>query len=110
MAHSPRWLLGQVGGGRQRQPPRGTTDAAQATWKFYYEARNYVFYRLRVQRSAAAVTLMARDLTMLLLRIVVREDRRLRKLTMYLRGLGDGVLGRLGKLVAVEDDGPTKQG
>jgi hypothetical protein len=53
---------------------------------------------------------MARDLTMLLLRIVVREDRRLRKLTMYLRGLGDGVLGRLGKLVAVEDDGPTKQG
>lgn len=94
---------------------RGRSDASKPSWKYYYEARNQVYYRLHVQRSTQrplprALTVRirtwraVRSVTKLAVRSAVRErDQRARKLWMVMRGAGDGVVGRLGRTVTVDD-------
>jgi GT2 family glycosyltransferase len=67
------------------------------TWKVYYEVRNTVFFRLYVQRRPfTRFKRMTRTLAKLFAQIVSREDHKAAKLTMYARGLFDGLTGRLG--------------
>jgi GT2 family glycosyltransferase len=86
-------------------------------WKYYYEARNQVYYRVHTQRPRAPKgTPVRRHLTRrvrwwratrsvsrLAVRAVVREsgDRK-RKLAMVWRGTRDGIAGRLGATVPVD--------
>lgn len=72
--------------------------ARKPSWKYYYEVRNTVDYRLRVKRYHAIRKLVAR-LPRVLARILIREDDRARKVQMFVRGLRDGLAGRLGKTV-----------
>lgn len=66
-------------------------------WKYYYEVRNTVFFRLYVQRKPfRRFKWMTRTLVKLLGQIVLREDHKATKLLAYARGLLDGVTGRLG--------------
>jgi GT2 family glycosyltransferase len=69
-------------------------------WKYYYEARNLTFYRTRIQGGRYTLRLpgsLARQAG----RIVLREDHRAQKFGYFVRGVGDGVLGRLGRRVPV---------
>jgi GT2 family glycosyltransferase len=87
-------------------------ERSKPAWKFYYEARNQVFYRLRVQRQPETglrqrhlkmrvrTWRAARTVTKLAGRAVLREpEGRVRKLGMVLRGAADGLRGRLGRTV-----------
>jgi GT2 family glycosyltransferase len=66
-------------------------------WKYYYEVRNTVFFRLYVQRKPyRRFKWLARSLPKLLGQIVLREDHKMAKLAAYGRGLFDGLTGRLG--------------
>ena len=89
-------------------------DAAKPAWKYYYEARNQVYYRMVTQhvdtkplpkwltwrvRAGRA----ARSVGKLAARSVVRErHQRLRKFGMVGLGTVDGLRGRLGRRVAVD--------
>lgn len=88
---------------------RRRSSAAKPGWKYYYEARNQVHHRLRVQRPPdpddvprhltrrVRVWRAGRSVTKLAVRSVVRErDGRAGKLWMVVRGTGDGLRGRLG--------------
>jgi GT2 family glycosyltransferase len=89
-------------------------DAAKPAWKYYYEARNQVYFRMVTQRVAVETRpkwltwrvragRAARSVGKLAVRAVVRERRqRLRKLGMVARGTVDGLRGRLGRTVAVD--------
>jgi GT2 family glycosyltransferase len=89
-------------------------DAAKPAWKYYYEARNQVYYRMVTQRVSVEPVpkwltwrvrtgRAARSVGKLAARAVVRERRqRLRKLAMVGRGTVDGLRGRLGRTVAVD--------
>ncbi|MFA5882579.1 MAG: glycosyltransferase [Acidimicrobiia bacterium] len=90
-------------------------ERAKPAWKFYYETRNQVYFRLRVQRQPADgprrrhLTVRvrswraARTVAKLGGRAVLREpDGRARKLAMVVRGAADGLRGRLGRTVAVD--------
>ena len=90
-------------------------ERAKPAWKFYYETRNQVYYRLRVQRQTPGGPprrhLTARVRSWRAARSVVRlggmallrePDGRARKLTMVARGAVDGLRGRLGRTVAVD--------
>lgn len=89
-------------------------DAAKPAWKYYYEARNQTYHRLRVQGSDGEARVWhltrrvrywraARSVGKLAVRAVWRErDGRLRKLWMVGRGAVDGTRGRLGRTVAVD--------
>jgi GT2 family glycosyltransferase len=77
------------------------TSVPKPAWKFYYEIRNTFYYRLRVQtshrlRRASRLVIV---LTKTALRILLLEDRKLKKLRYLARGLSDGLRGRLGKTV-----------
>jgi len=69
-------------------------------WKYYYEVRNTLHYRLRIQdtswrrRGARMLVVTLRSSARALL-----EPGRLSKLRMVLRGVRDGLTGRLGKRV-----------
>jgi GT2 family glycosyltransferase len=89
---------------------RARTEASKPAWKYYYESRNQVFYRLRVQKQpldgppARHLRLRVRGwralraVTKLATRAALRErEQRGRKLLMIARGARDGVLGRLGR-------------
>jgi len=94
---------------------RSRSDASKPSWKYYYEARNQVYYRFHVQRSTQRppprpLTVRirtwraVRTVTKLAVRSAVRErDQRARKLWMVVRGTGDGLIGRLGRIVPVDD-------
>lgn len=84
-------------------------------WKFYYETRNQVYFRIHVQHQAETgprrrfLTVRVRwwratrVVVKLGLRAVLREpDGRGRKLAMVLRGARDGLGRRLGRTVAVD--------
>lgn len=100
---------------------RGRPDASKPAWKYYYEVRNQIHHRLHVQRPGSARPVPRhlrirvrgwrafRSTSRLGVRAVFRErDDRMRKLAMVLRGASDGVRGRLGHTVAVDDpDRPT---
>jgi GT2 family glycosyltransferase len=68
-------------------------------WKTYYEVRNTVYFRSRVQNGNVRVRIWraTKVLAKLLAKAVTStsHDRRT-QLIAYTRGLGDGVLGRLG--------------
>jgi hypothetical protein len=91
---------------------RARSSRAKPAWKYYYEARNTVYYRFRIQIRGTPLTTAtigadglrvwkaARTISKLFGRIFIieREDRS-RKVAMLLRGLLDGALGRLGPRV-----------
>ncbi|MCC5954234.1 MAG: glycosyltransferase [Acidimicrobiia bacterium] len=91
---------------------RQRASAAKPAWKYYYEARNQVHHRLRVQRPDGTKPVRhhlklrvrawrsARSVSKLAARSVLREsDGRATKLAMVARGTVDGVRGRLGATV-----------
>jgi rhamnopyranosyl-N-acetylglucosaminyl-diphospho-decaprenol beta-1,3/1,4-galactofuranosyltransferase len=70
-------------------------------WKFYYETRNLVHYRLRVQVPAGVpvwrcTRKLLRTITRTVGRILLREDDKVTKFRAVTRGIRDGVAGRLG--------------
>lgn len=77
---------------------RGRTKPA---WKFYYETRNMVHYRLNVQVPAGGspwrcIRRLLRTVTRTTGRVLLREDDKVTKLKAIARGIIDGVSGRLG--------------
>jgi rhamnopyranosyl-N-acetylglucosaminyl-diphospho-decaprenol beta-1,3/1,4-galactofuranosyltransferase len=99
---------------------RGRPDASKPAWKYYYEARNQVFHRLHVQRPSTSpppenlllrvrAWRAARSVGKLAVRAATREhEHRGAKLVMVGRGAVDGLFGRLGHTVPVDDsDRPT---
>jgi rhamnopyranosyl-N-acetylglucosaminyl-diphospho-decaprenol beta-1,3/1,4-galactofuranosyltransferase len=77
---------------------RGRTKPA---WKFYYEIRNLVHYRLNVQMPAGVpMWRCTRKLLRTVVRtfggILLREDHKATKLRAVARGISDGLAGRLG--------------
>ena len=77
---------------------RGRT---KPVWKFYYETRNLVHYRINVQVPAGASPWrcgrkLLRTVALATARILVREDRKVAKLRAVGRGIFDGLTGRLG--------------
>ena len=66
-------------------------------WKYYYEMRNMIWFRLAVQRGSEAWKL-PRTVVGLLGSAIVSEGRG-QKVRMYAKGLADGLMGRLGNQV-----------
>jgi rhamnopyranosyl-N-acetylglucosaminyl-diphospho-decaprenol beta-1,3/1,4-galactofuranosyltransferase len=90
-------------------------SAGKPAWKYYYEARNQVYYRVHTQRPRGndhvRRTLTrrvrwwraTRSVSRLGVRALVRESgHRVTKLMMVIRGTRDGIAGRLGRTVAVD--------
>jgi hypothetical protein len=70
-------------------------------WKFYYEIRNVVHYRLNVQVPAGVSSWrctrkLLRSLARMTAGILIREDHKVHKLKAVAHGLRDGIAGRLG--------------
>jgi rhamnopyranosyl-N-acetylglucosaminyl-diphospho-decaprenol beta-1,3/1,4-galactofuranosyltransferase len=92
---------------------RARADATKPAWKYYYEARNQVYFRLHTQRTPerprpenlllrVRAWRALRSVWKLAARVVARErEDRLHKLACIARGAVDGVRGRLGKTMAV---------
>lgn len=98
-----QWRIPAAGYRVVRSMARVDTDVPRRAkhkpaWKYYYEARNSVYYRTHLNRR-----LFFRRLAMRLVlvpgAIVLKERGRPRKLWMYARGVVDGLLGRLGPRV-----------
>jgi GT2 family glycosyltransferase len=71
-------------------------------WKYYYEVRNTIYFRLYLQRKPyTRFKRMFRTLVKLLGHILTREEHKLAKLTAYFRGVFDGLTGRLGLRMAL---------
>lgn len=93
---------------------RGRADASKPAWKYFYETRNQVFYRLHTQRvtdrprprhlrTRVRVWRALRSTGKLGARALLRErDQRVRKFRMVARGAIDGWRGRLGKTVPAD--------
>ena len=91
---------------------RARASAEKPAWKYYYEARNQIHHRLRVQRPGKQQPVprhlkvrvrayrAGKSSAKLLGRaVVVDRQERPRKVFMTIRGIVDGLLGRTGKLV-----------
>ena len=64
------------------------------TWKYYYEARNSLYYHLRIKRKVGR---FPKKIAGLVFRAVLRQKRnRIRSLEAICCGLYDGAVGRLG--------------
>lgn len=72
----------------------------RASWKYYYETRNFIYYLVHVQGRRELRPLLI-PLVRTLVRILVIEDRRARKLRLFVRGYRDGMAGRLGRPLPV---------
>jgi hypothetical protein len=115
-----QWRIPRAGFGLERCPDavvevgRRRANAAKPAWKYYYETRNQVYFRLHIQRQpddgppAHHLTRRVRwwragrAVLRLAARAVLREpDGRVAKLRMVARGARDGAGGRLGRTVAV---------
>ncbi len=84
---------------------RGPTKPA---WKFYYETRNFVHYRLHVQVPAGGspyrcARRLLSTVTRTIGRILLREDHKVTKLLAVKRGISDGIAARLGIREQVRD-------
>jgi len=84
---------------------RGPT---KPSWKFYYEIRNLVHYRLNVQVPAGVsmwrcTRKLLRTVTFAVGSILLREDEKATKLKAVARGISDGLAGRLGIREDVRD-------
>jgi rhamnopyranosyl-N-acetylglucosaminyl-diphospho-decaprenol beta-1,3/1,4-galactofuranosyltransferase len=75
-------------------------------WKYYYEARNTVYLRLRYRRRPSRIIVI---LARLFLRAAMREDQRVRKLWLTFRGVMDGLTGRLGMRVPIGSVNPQER-
>lgn len=64
------------------------------SWKYYFEVRNIVWYRLEVQRGSS-IRKLPRSLIRLFGAALLSKDR-VANLRMFMKGLGHGLLGRLG--------------
>jgi GT2 family glycosyltransferase len=107
---------------------RSRAAPGKPAWKYYYEARNQVHYRLHTQRLPkderpprhlkwrVRVWRAGRSVCKLALLSVFRERRgRARKLAMVALGTADGLRGRLGITIRTDDShrpdiGPTIEG
>ena len=117
-----QWRIPRAGFTVARSPEaivevtRGRASTEKPAWKYYYEARNQVYYRMTTQGAATERPLPRhlrlrvrawrawRSVGKLTVRAVVREHRhRLRKLRYIARGTADGLRGRLGVTVTVDD-------
>ena len=67
-------------------------------WKIYYETRNTVYYRVRIQHGRRAWKIV-RYLGRAIVRIARQTPPRATSLRMVAAGLIDGVRGRLGKTI-----------
>lgn len=76
----------------------------RAAWKYYYEARNFVYYRVHIQGQTGLKSLLP-TLTRLFLRILAIEDCRAMKLRLLIRGYRDGMAARLGRTIPVRSRG-----
>ena len=72
-------------------------------WKYYYEVRNMIWFRVAAQRGSEGRKL-PRTLIRLFGSAVMSVDRG-EKVPMYLRGMADGVRGRLGAQVRPPQSG-----
>lgn len=117
-----QWRLPQAGY-RRVEPEgaivgvgRGRDSPSKPGWKYYYETRNQIHYRLRVQRPPAGGEVprhltrrvrgwrALRSTSKLAVRAVWRERAgRGQRLAMVGRGAFDGVAGRLGRRVELVD-------
>ena len=71
--------------------------ATKPGWKFYYETRNAVYYRLHIQRGhGRRFYRLARVLARTPVRILLQENHKMVKLALFVRGAFDGLFGRLG--------------
>lgn len=64
-------------------------------WKYYYEVRNMLWFRLRIQRGSEAWKL-PRTLLGLFGSAITSREGRWEKLAMYSQGVMHGLIGRLG--------------
>ena len=81
------------GGGPRRSP--------RPPWMLYYEVRNTLWYRIHVQDTSWRRR-VGRSLRVVLstgIRTLLVEDRKLHKLRLVVRGIVDGLRGRLGRTV-----------
>jgi len=78
---------------------RGIITLNHPPLRRYYIARNRVYTIIKFSRKFPSFGLFfARELLLDLLRVVLLEDRKRDKLSMMLRGVRDGVMGRMGKM------------
>jgi rhamnopyranosyl-N-acetylglucosaminyl-diphospho-decaprenol beta-1,3/1,4-galactofuranosyltransferase len=95
------WRLRDTGGLTLRWSPTASVihakrrNQGRASWKYYYEARNSVFYHLHIRR--ARQWKMCRSIALLSAGIMLAPD--LRKVLLVAKGVLDGILGRMGKRV-----------
>jgi GT2 family glycosyltransferase len=95
---------------------RARKDLSKPAWKYYYEARNQVYYRLTTQGAARDRPLprhltirvrawrATRSVAKLGTRALLRErEQRAHKLGMVVCGTFDGLRGRLGRRVPVDE-------
>lgn len=68
-------------------------------WKTYYGTRNHLFTVLRARRNAREVGWFLVREAWLLIGDVIHETDRWKRARLRLRGLRDGILGRMGKRV-----------
>ena len=78
-----------------------TRPRHKPAWKYYYESRNTVYYRLYVQqkRYARRCRRLIKFVGKTWLRIIFVEDEKLKKSRYFLKGTWHGLKGRLGKTI-----------
>jgi GT2 family glycosyltransferase len=102
-----QWRIPRAGYRTLRQPDATVIHEAirrgrmKPAWKFYYETRNFVHYRIHVHipaggSPARCARRLCRTLIRTTGRILIREDHKLVKLLAVARGISDGIAGRLG--------------
>lgn len=111
----PRAGFGVVRSELARVDVSRSRSAGKPAWKYYYEARNQVYYRLHTQRLRGNDRVRrhltrrvrwwraTRSVSRLAVRALVREpSHRAARFAMVMRGTRDGIAGRLGRTVPVD--------
>lgn len=90
---------------------RGTEREGRAPWKLYYETRNTVYFRLWIQRRPyRRFSRMGRSLVKLALRAACSGAGVRAAVVLWLRGVFDGLTGRLGVRVPLGQAPPGSSG
>lgn len=77
-------------------------------WKLYYQTRNSVYYRFYLKTDLRGRVKTTARILGRVLAIALREERGPTKALMMLRGVKDGLLGRLGKTVDPRSEPPSR--